>query len=85
MERDNIKNLNMMNLKKFNKLDEFIKSQVILNMIQRTIGNLQGIEKIHIDDIIIMCSKNIGNKYLTPNKNIKILVKAGIVYFMKIS
>lgn len=85
VENNNIKKLNMMNLKKFNKLDEFIKTQVILNMIQRTIGNLQGIEKIHIDDIIIMCSKNIGNKYLTPNKNIKIFVKAGVVYFMKIS
>ena len=32
-------------------------------------------EKIHIEDIIKLCEKNIGNKYLTPNKNIKVLVK----------
>ena len=34
----------------------------------------KGIEKTHIEDIIKLCEKNIGNKYLTPNKNIKVFL-----------
>ncbi len=33
------------------------------------------LKKIHIDDIIKLCERNIGNKYLTPNKNLKIFFK----------
>lgn len=40
-----------------------------------------GIGKIHIDDIITLAQNNIGNKYLTPNKNIKILINKGKMYF----
>ena len=71
-------------LKKFNNLEYFIKSKVILKLIQKVLGSTQGIEKIHIDDIIKLCSKNIGNKYLTPNKNVKVLVKSGRIYFIKL-
>ena len=72
-------------LKKFNNQDQFIKSKIVLNLIQKVLGTTQGIEKIHIDDIIKLCSKNIGNKYLTPNKNVKVLVKSGRIYFIKIA
>ena len=75
----------VLNLKKFNQLDSFVKSKVVLFSIQKVLGHMQGIEKIHVDDIIVLCSKNIGNKYLTPNKNIKVLVKSGKVYFTKLS
>lgn len=71
-------------LKKFNNQEYFIKSKVILKLIQKVLGSTQGIEKIHIDDIIKLCSKNIGNKYLTPNKNVKVLVKSGRIYFIKL-
>ena len=39
-------------------------------------------EKIHIEDIKKLCEKNVGNKYLTPNKNIKVLVKNQKIYFI---
>lgn len=75
----------ILNLKKFNKLETVIKNRIIFLSIQKVLGNTQGIEKIHIDDIVKLCAKNIGNKYLTPNKNIKVFIKSGMIYFYKIS
>ncbi len=72
----------ILDLKKFNKLEKVIKSRIILYTINKTNGNVQGIGKIHIEDIIKLCENNIGNKYLTPNKNIKIFVKKGKIFFM---
>ena len=70
-----------LNLKKFNNLDNVIKSRLILYTINKLFGTTQGIEKIHIEDIIKLCQNNIGNKYLTPNKNLKIFVKKGEILF----
>lgn len=82
---DNIdKNVVVLNLKEFNKLDDVIKSRLILYTISKLLGSSQGIEKIHIEDIIKLCKNNIGNKYLTPNKNIKILVKKSKIFFMRV-
>lgn len=72
----------IMNLKEFNKEEKVIKSRLLLYTISRLLGTTKGIEKIHIEDIIKLCEKNIGNKYLTPNKNIKILVKNQKIYFI---
>ncbi len=72
----------IMNLKDFNKEEKVIKSRLLLYTISRLLGTTKGIEKIHIEDIIKLCEKNIGNKYLTPNKNIKILVKNQKIYFI---
>lgn len=72
----------VLELKIFNAQEKVIKSRLILYTITRLFGSSQGIEKIHIDDIIKLCSKNIGNKYLTPNKKIKILVKNHKIYFL---
>ena len=69
-------------LKTFNTQEKVIKSRIILYTITRLFGNSKGLEKIHIEDIIKLCSNNIGNKYLTPNKNIKILIKNHKIYFM---
>lgn len=71
----------VLNLKEFNKLDRVIKKRLIIYTINKTIGNVQNIEKVNIDDIIKLCEKNIGNKYLMPNKNIKILVNKGQIFF----
>ena len=71
-----------LNLKIFNIQEKVIKSRVILYTITRLFGNSKGLEKIHIEDIIKLCDKNIGNKYLTPNKKIKILIKNHKIYFM---
>lgn len=71
----------VLNLKEFNVQDSVIKKRLILYSINKTIGNVQNIEKVNIDDIIKLCDKNIGNKYLMPNKNIKISVNKNQIFF----
>ncbi len=82
---DNISENNykvILNLKEFNKLENVIKSRLILYTISKAYGTSAGIEKIHIDDIIKLCNNNIGNKYLIPKKGIKIYVKKGKIFFI---
>lgn len=62
-------------LKEFNEQEKVIKNRMILLVVKELMGSSEGIEKIHIEDIIKLCNNNVGNKYLTPNKNIKFLVK----------
>lgn len=73
----------VLDLKKFNNQEKVIKSRVLLYTITRIFDTSKGIEKVHIEDIIKLCEKNIGNKYLMPNKNIKVLVKNHKIYFIK--
>ena len=73
----------LLDLKKFNKQEKVIKSNVILYTITRLFNTTKGIEKIHIEDMIKLCSNNIGNKYLTPNKNLKIFIKNGKIKISK--
>ena len=54
----------------------------MLYTISKLQGNSLGVGKIHVEDIIQMCDKNIGNKYLTPNKNLKVLVQNKKLYFV---
>ena len=73
----------ILDLKEFNKQDKVIKKRIILYTINKLMGSINGIEKIHIEDLIKLCEKNIGNKYLTPNKKIKILVNKGKIFFSR--
>ncbi len=73
----------IINLKKFNNLELVIKRRIILYTINEVLHTTNGIEKINIDDIIKMCEKNIGNKYIMPTKQIKIYLKKGKIYFIK--
>lgn len=72
----------VLGLSQFNKQDIVIKKRLILQTINTLQGNTQGIGKVHIEDIIKLCKNNLGNKYLTPNKNIKILVKDKKIYYI---
>lgn len=72
----------ILDLKKFNQQEKVIKSRLVLYTIMRLFNTSKGIEKIHVEDIIKLCNNNIGNKYLTPNKNIKVLVKNHRIYFL---
>ena len=76
-------NLNevILDLNKFNNLNKVIKSRLIIYTINKVNGNVQGVGKIHIEDIIKLCNNNIGNKYLTPNKNVKVFIKKGKIFF----
>ena len=73
----------ILDLKKFNNLELVIKRRLILYTIYQAIHTTNGVEKVNIDDIIKLCNNNIGNKYLTPIKDIKIYVKKGKIYFIK--
>ena len=73
----------ILELKKFNKLDLVIKNRLMLYTIGRVLGTSKNIEKVHIEDLVKLCANNIGNKYLTPNKNIKVMVNNGQIYFME--
>ena len=72
-----------LDLKRFNNLELVIKRRLILYTINEAIHTTNGIEKVNLDDIVKLCSNNIGNKYLTTIKEIKIYVKKGKVYFIK--
>lgn len=75
------KNSVILDLKKFNSLDLVIKNRLMLYTIGKVLGSSQNIERVHIEDLVKLCGKNIGNKYLTPNKNIKVMVNNGKIYF----
>ena len=70
----------ILDLKSFNKEDKAIQKRVILYAINKLFGSTKGIERIHIEDIIKLCNNNIGNKYLTPNKKTKIVIKNKKIY-----
>lgn len=74
----------VIDLKKFNNSDVFIRGKIIMLCACKIFGTSKGIEKKHIQDIIVMCEKNIGNKFLTPNKHFKIAVNRGKITFSAI-
>lgn len=74
----------ILDLKGFNKQNIVIKRKLILYTVNKLLKTTKNIEKIHIEDIIKLCNNNIGNKYLTPNKNIKVFLKKGKISFMSI-
>lgn len=73
----------VLKLKDFNEQDKVIKNRIILMAVKQLMGSTQRIEKIHIEDIIKLCDNNVGNKFLTPNKNIKFLVKDKKLYIRR--
>lgn len=75
----------VLDLKKFNNQNKVIQKRIILYSINRIFGTTRGIEKIHIDDILKLCNKAEGNKYLTPNKHTKFLIKNNKIVIFRIS
>lgn len=65
----------ILDLKKFNAQSKVIEKRIILLAINKIFKTTRGIEKIHIEDIIKMCNKGVGNKFLTPNKYTKVEIK----------
>lgn len=73
------------NLKKFNSFDIVIRKRLVKKFIINLLGNAKDIEKVHIDDIVKLCSNNIGGKFLMPNKQIKISIKKGTIECQKVT
>ena len=71
----------ILDLKKFNNQEKVIKSELIIYTITRLTSTNKGIEKIHIEDIMKLCQRNIGNKFLMPNKYLKVSINNGQIYF----
>ena len=76
-------NVILLDLKKFNNQDIVIKNRLVLYTINKLLRTSQNIEMIHISDIIKLCKNNIGNKYLVPNKKVKVMVNKGKIFFKK--
>lgn len=76
-------NIIELDLKKFNNLDIVIKRRLILYTVNNLQHHTKGIEKINIEDIIKLCSNNIGNKFLIPTKGLKVLVEHKKILFIK--
>jgi len=74
----------IINLTKFNNQDILIQKRIILYAIQKIFGTTKGIEKIHLEDIIKLCNRNIGNKFLCPNKFTKIVIKKKQIVIMSV-
>ena len=72
------------NIKQFNELDKVIKQNLIIYAITRLLGSARNIEKTNIDDIIEICSRNIGNKYIIPNKKMKVMIKNKKIIFISL-
>ena len=81
---ENEYNIIILDLKKFNALSNIIEKNIILMAIYKLFGTTKKIEKIHLEDIIKLCNNNIGNKYLTPNKNLKIVIKNKQIHINKL-
>ena len=71
----------VLDLKKFNQQDLVIKNRIVIYTITILFGSSSGLEKVHIRDIISLCENNVGNKYLIPNKKLKVLVKNQKIFF----
>lgn len=71
----------ILDLKKFQNIEPIIKNRLIPYIINDVLKVEYNVQKIHIEDIIKLCNNNIGNKYLVPNKQIKILVKNHQIFF----
>lgn len=74
-----------LDLKKFNLNHRFIRKQIAIHTITSLLGNSTNIAKVNIDDIVELAENNVGNKNLFPNKNIKVYIKSGIIYFYKLT
>ena len=74
-----------LDLNKFQKLDLNLKQNLIIYTITKALKSARNIEKINIDDIIKMCNRNIGKKYIEPNKNLKILIENKKIIFIPLT
>ena len=74
-----------LDLPEFQKFDLGVQQNLVLYTISKLLGSTRNIEKVNVDDIIEMCRRNVGDKYMYPNKNLKILVKNKKIIFMPLT
>ena len=74
-----------LDLNEFQKLDLNLKQNLIIYAINKVLKSARNIEKVNIDDIIKMCNRNIGKKYIEPNKNLRILIENKKIIFIPLT
>lgn len=74
-----------LDIKEFKKLDLNLQQNLIIYTITKALKSARNIEKVNIDDIIKMCNRNIGKKYIKPNKNLKILIENKKIIFIPLT
>ena len=75
----------VLDLKKYNEKELLVRKRILIFAISKVLGNTQNVEKVNIEDIILMCEKNIGNKYLMPNKKIKVYINKGKIFLQALN
>lgn len=71
-----------LDLNEFRKLDLNLQQNLIIYTITKVLKSARNIEKVNVDDIIKICNRNIGKKYIQPNKNLKILIENKKIIFI---
>ena len=74
-----------LDLNEFRKLDLNLQQNLIIYTITKALKSARNIEKVNVDDIIKMCNRNIGKKYIEPNKNLKILIENKKIIFIPLT
>lgn len=69
-------------IKEFNKIDNTIKTNIIILAIEKLQGTARNIEKANLDDIIKLAERNVGNKFLKINKNLEVKVQNKKLYIV---
>ena len=75
------KNLVNFELAEFNKLENSIRTNLIIYTINDLLGSVKDISKVNIDDVIELANNNVGNKYIFIKKNLKVSVNKGLISF----
>ena len=75
------KNTVSFELKEFNKLENSIRTNLIIYTINDLAGTVKDISKVNIDDVIELANNNVGNKYIFIKKNIKVSTNKGLLSF----
>lgn len=72
----------VINTKKFIEMQKAMQARIIRKILNELMGNIQGIEKIHVDDIIRLLKNNITNKkYVIGNKFTVTILRKNIAEF----
>lgn len=72
----------VINTIRFFEMSNACKCRIVRKILNELLGNIQGIEKVHVDDIVKLLNKNITNKkYIIGNKFTVTVIKKNVVEF----
>ena len=72
-----------LSIKEINNLQVIIKSRVIIIAINQIQGDTKNIDNSNINEVLKLIEKNVGNKFILLNKNVKVEINKGRVIISK--